>query len=456
MTPVIERPTSRPTRSAAGGQAVLQAAGWIEPAPYPIRVTALADGIVEAVHFLSGSAVGEGDVLATLVADDARLALDRARAAVGEAEASVAAARADVIASRETLDENVERIRAAAVAKASAAEIAARLELAKARLDEERARLVDDEYQYELRRDLRESGSISEAELVAARAGREARRASVQAAERQLEVLQAEVARAEAESLAASRALVLLTEERRAAAAAEAHLAMAKARLAEAVAAEAEADLRLARTVIRAPSKGVVMHRYVEPGSRLMSALDDPAGARVVDLYDPAQLQVRVDVPLAEVAKLQPGMPVEVIVDVLPNRTFRGELSIITGAADIQKNTLEVKVALLEVDPIVRPEMLARARFLSGGSTTAAAATGLYIPGRLAERVAAEKALLVVTGFDGREGTVTRRSVVPGEPAADGWLEVESGLNPGDLIITTDHRSVRPGSRVVVARGGEQ
>ena len=62
-------------------------------------------------------------------------------------------------------------------------------------------------------------------------------------------------------------------------------------------------------------------------------------------LYDPKRLQVRVDVPLADAAKVRVGQQAKVVVGVLPDRTFDGEVTRVVHEADIQRNTLQVKVA---------------------------------------------------------------------------------------------------------------
>jgi HlyD family secretion protein len=68
------------TTTTSSGAVVAQAPGWVEPAPYPIAASALTDGVVEEVLVLEGEQVRKGQVIARLVADDAKLALARAQA----------------------------------------------------------------------------------------------------------------------------------------------------------------------------------------------------------------------------------------------------------------------------------------------------------------------------------------------------------------------------------------
>src|SRR5438105_6703761 len=60
------------------GTPIFQAAGWIEPRPTPILVTALTEGVVEKLTVVEGQTIKEGHVVARLIQDDARLALEAA------------------------------------------------------------------------------------------------------------------------------------------------------------------------------------------------------------------------------------------------------------------------------------------------------------------------------------------------------------------------------------------
>ncbi len=54
------------------GTPLFQAAGWIEPRPTPIRVAALAPGVVERLLVVEDQAVKAGEPIAELVKQDAQ------------------------------------------------------------------------------------------------------------------------------------------------------------------------------------------------------------------------------------------------------------------------------------------------------------------------------------------------------------------------------------------------
>jgi HlyD family secretion protein len=112
-------------------------------------------------------------------------------------------------------------------------------------------------------------------------------------------------------------------------------------------------------TVVRSPIEGVVLERYVTPGTYI------PAGnPRIVSLYDPKDLQVRVDVRQENIAAVFVGQEVEVFTDVEPGRAYTGTVIRIEPLADFKKNTIQVKVKLHDPSEKLYPEMIARIRFM--------------------------------------------------------------------------------------------
>ena len=79
---------------------MVQAAGWIEPDPFYTQVTALAAGVVQDVLVQESAVVKAGDVVAHLVADDARLKLNDADAKLARARAELSKAEADLVAAQ--------------------------------------------------------------------------------------------------------------------------------------------------------------------------------------------------------------------------------------------------------------------------------------------------------------------------------------------------------------------
>ena len=350
----IDLPQSWPT---------VQAAGWLEAEPYGVASTALADGVVQDILVLEGDQVQAGQVIARLVDADARLAHERAVGELSKAQADLQMAEAELTRASADWDHPVDRDRSVEVAVAELAMARAELEKFPSELAREQALL--ERYEEELHRaeQASASGASTQIEVVVLRKNTQAQRAAVSATSMQKAVLQANVQRLEALLRAAQRNAELRIAERYAVTRAQAGVNRARGEIVETQAIVDEAQLRLERMTITAPISGFVQRRLKRPGDKVMLGMDDPHSSHLVHLYDPEKLQVRVDVPLADASHVRIGQQCEVVVEVLPDQAFKGEVILITHEADLQKNTLQVKVRVINPSPALRPEMLTRVKF---------------------------------------------------------------------------------------------
>ena len=396
VVPVVVRPHAASAEdadeaapaAAVGETTIVQASGWIEPAPYATTVPALTEGVVKEVLVLEGQRVEAGDVVARLIDDDARLTLRLVEAEFTEREAATAQAAA---------------ARAAAEARAAEAH------------DELRRK-----------RDLADSGTFTEA--------------TVARLELRVRGLEAEVAAAEAAeraTVAAQRTAQVMVDQ---------------------------AKLALARTEIRTPVAGVVLSRSVEPGTRLTMAGPGPGEAHesgIVRIYDPSNLQVRVDVPLADAAKVGIGSAARIVSESLPDQPFSGTVVRVVHEANIQRNTVQFKVAIENPAAALKPEMLVRVRILgsSGGSGEGSAMPSdaidsglmMLLPESALLEIREDSAAAWIVGRDARGRTVaTRRQLRLGSRHEDGFIEVVSGAGPTDRAIVDPPASLAEGARIRV------
>ena len=420
----------------------VQAPGWLEADPYTVAATALTDGVVAEVLVLEGDRVEQGQPVAELVRADAELALAAAEAELRAMQAAVESATATLAAAETEWNEPVERVRAVAAARAALDRSDAQIAQLPSLIAAERA--SSEQLGEELERVVlaRQSGAANEIEEVVARKKLEAALASLEALEQRGPILRAERDLAAAELVAAERAAALRTAERLSLDSARAELGRAMALRERAEVARDEAALRLERTVIMAPISGLVQTRLKYPGSKVMLSSDDPHSTHIVHLYDPERLQVRVDVPLADAAEITIGQACEVVVEILPDQVFRGEVIRITNQADLQKNTLQIKVRLIDPAPILKPEMLARVRILGGSSSSGAHAAvrpAVLVPESTIRDSDGNASVLTVRNRHAGTGVLVRVPVIVlGRDG--GWARVEGELRPGDLIAVDPPR----------------
>lgn len=447
LRPTVEVSVVRPRRAAeaetsAGTRAVvLQAAGWVEPDPFPIHVAALTAGVVEALLVQESDPVAAGDPVATLIDDDARIARDAAGAelAAARAEESAAEARARIAGERFEAALEVTEAEAAALADLESWKAAAALRRAAVAQGEARVALAEDELV--VQRELEAAGASGPLQVELAEAALEEARALLAGLSAEAERAAAEARRAAAVHGRAAAERELRFDDRLELELARSGLARARAQVRRAEAALEEAELRLERTTIRSPADGVVLERLTFPGMVLSV---ETVGHAVCSLYDPSSLRVRVDVPQAELGRLSVGQRVELDASSRPGRPYSGEVIRIVQQADIQKVTLQAHVRLADGDVLLRPEMLVQARFFGTGdpdATADAAGSGeVLIPARLVR----DGAVWVV---DGARAEAALRPVELGGRRGE-WVVVTRGLNLTDKLIDEGRAELEVGDRV--------
>ena len=141
---------------------------------------------------------------------------------------------------------------------------------------------------------------------------------------------------------------------------------------AEAVKLQAEiqtVEWQIQQTAVRAPVDGVLFERLANVGSYIYS----DSNREIASIYDPAKLQIWVDVNQRDVARLRVGQPVEVTLDAEPDKVFTGKVSRILPRASLSKNTIQAKITLNEATPNFRPDMSVKVTFLEKEGATSAA-----------------------------------------------------------------------------------
>lgn len=432
------------------GTPLFQAAGWIEPRPTPVLVPALAEGILAELLVVEGQEIEAGQAVARLIDTDAQLALEQAEADLALKAAELQNAQAELTAARLRLENPVhlqavlsEAESLLAKAETELARLPFLLEAARAKVEYARRNISG-----------KQAAGAALAERIVQKAQSEydasmAELKELQGREPQLE-REAQALRRRRDALA--RQLELLIDETRQVAEAEAQVKAAEARQRQARLAVQAARLRLDRMVVTAPSAGRVLSLVARPGSRVMGI--DPGGEQrastVITLYDPQMLQVRVDVRLDDVPLVQPGQPVQ-IETASAKEPIQGHVLYATSQANIQKNTLEVKVALTSPPPTIRPEMLVTATFLAP-ELPGARPEGSEEP----ERLLVPRQLVESSG-DGHavwiadpSGVADRRSVRLGSAGTDELVEVVEGLAPTDRLITSGRVGLTSGDRIII------
>jgi RND family efflux transporter MFP subunit len=127
-----------------------------------------------------------------------------------------------------------------------------------------------------------------------------------------------------------------------------------------------EAAVLLDYTHIRAPFDAVVLTKNADIGDIVtpLAATAD-AKAAVVTVADMNSLLAEVDVSESNISHVKVGQPCEIRLDAFPDARFPARVHMILPTADRSKASITVKVAFVERDPAVLPEMSAKVAFLA-------------------------------------------------------------------------------------------
>ena len=448
--PVTVVPVLTTSRAPQGeGQVVFQASGWIEPRPTAVRVAALATGVIDKLLVVEDQLVERDEPVAELVRDDAELASRVAVADLALREAELADARGQQKAADLRFKRPVHLEAPLGLAEAELAKIVTQLRL----LPFQRKRAEAD-LQF-ARKD--HAGKVA-AKGVVARVDVERSRAQLQRVEAkvseltdQAKALQVEQAAGRRRCDALREQLKLLVDETEARERARARVKAGEARVERSRVGVAKAKLRLERMTVVAPMAGRVFRLISEPGARIGSGMTQMAGhdgSTVVTMYRPESLQVRVDVRFENLPEVRLQQPVRINNPAL-KVPIAGRVLFISSMADIQKNTLEVKVEIDAPAKVFRPEMLVDITFLSTGNDADGRSRNEvsrhYLPRSLIRQDAAGQFVWLA---DQANNTARRVSVSVEGAVAGGLVEIRGELAMGARVIAGGGEGVVDGERI--------
>lgn len=198
---------------------------------------------------------------------------------------------------------------------------------------------------------------------------------------------------------------------------AQADYQVALAQAAASSAGAGQAGIAHGYTSVVAPYGGVVAARLVEVGEMVMP------GKPLMTGFDPSEMRVVVSVPQYQLTAI--GAKPEVMVEVPSlNRWIKAASSTVQPLADARTHSTQVRVYLPANEPGIYPGMFVRAHFVTGK------ANKLVVPASAVLHRGEVVAAYVVDD----KSVVHLRQIRVGETAAEGWVEVLSGLKAGEKV----------------------
>ena len=434
------------------GTPLFKAAGWIEPRPTPVRVAALAPGVVEELLVVEDQVLKKGDPVAEMVKDDARLAHDRALADLKLRYAELDESKSQLKAAMTRFEQPVHLSAGVKEAEASLAKIETEIKNLPFELQRANADLEALQKDYDGK--VSSKGVVAGVTIDIAKSKLDSAKAMAQELHNRDASLKKEQDALASRRDALKIQLRLLADETKAKEGASAQVKAAEARVEQAQVVVAQAKLQLDRMTITSPIDGRIFRLFAHPGARIGSGMTQMAGhdgSTVVTMYRPEMLQVRVDVRFEDIPKVGLNQPVEIDNPALP-ASLMGSVLFISSEADIQKNTLQVKVAIPNPPSVFKPEMLVDVTFLApkhlNRSEEPSKELKLYVPQQL---VQSDESGSFVWVADQSDGLARKTSVQTGNTGNSALVEITSGLTMTSRIIVNGTDGLYDGQRIIIS-----
>jgi membrane fusion protein (multidrug efflux system) len=305
------------------------------------QVAARVGGIITKVAVNDNQRVELGSVLVELDRRDYEVAVDKARAELADAEATAIAARSNVPITSTTAASNVTTARGSIVqAQGGIAGAERELDAARARLTTAQARVREAEANaakaardVERLRGLLAKDEVSQQQfdtlVVAAdaqKAGLDSARSQVAEAEAGIRVAESKVIQARAGAEQAHAELKTAETAPQQVSMTKARAAAADARVQQARANLAQAELNLQYATIKAPARGVISKKSLNPGQVVQPGQPLLALVQLDDVWVTANFKE------TQLKDVRAGQRATVTVDALGGRSFNGKVDSIAGA----------------------------------------------------------------------------------------------------------------------------
>jgi len=193
------------------------------------------------------------------------------------------------------------------------------------------------------------------------------------------------------------------------------------------------ASLELDYTQIRAPIDGVVAQRYIKLGNTVSE------GEPLFQVTSLDPLVAYLHVPEREYRNIEQGQPVGIEIDALTGDPMIAAVSRVSPIVDPQTGTFKITVEIVDKERRIKPGMFGRISVVYDVHENA-----LQVP-----RSAVVEDAGTVSVFVVEDDIATRRTVTTGF-GSRGMIEIVSGLEDGEQVVTVGQVSLKQDSKVTI------
>lgn len=207
-----------------------------------------------------------------------------------------------------------------------------------------------------------------------------------------------------------------------------------------------QAKLQLSYTTLSAPTSGAIAQVLAEVNENVGS------GTPIAVLTSSERAEVTVGIPEQLIAQIEEGQSAVVEFNAIPRETFDARVREVAVTATGAGTTFPVTVRLEEPVPGVRPGMAAEVSFTFSPTN---GRDRIVIPAFAVSEDPRGRFVYVANpvddGENGNRAVLERREVQVGDLTAEGELEILSGLEDGEYVVTAGVSRVRDGMEVEIS-----
>jgi membrane fusion protein (multidrug efflux system) len=191
------------------------------------------------------------------------------------------------------------------------------------------------------------------------------------------------------------------------------------------------------KKTIRAPFAGRLGVRLVNVGQTLN------AGEQIVSLQSLSPVYVDCYVPQQEVARLSAGLPVQISGDAIKADHIEGKITAISPEVDSATRNIRVEATFTNEDETLRPGMFVDVKILFPARKPV-----VSIPTSAVLYAPYGNSVYIVETTD--KGTTVRQQLVRLGVTQGDYVEVITGVNKGEEVVSTGAFKLRPGAQVII------
>lgn len=212
-----------------------------------------------------------------------------------------------------------------------------------------------------------------------------------------------------------------------------------KTQVEQAKVSEAIARKNLRDGNLYSPQSGVVGRRYLEPGANVMP------GNPVFNIMDISSLKVKAAIPEGEISAIHIGTKCLVKISALNDESFEGQVIEKSVAANPVSHTYDIKIKIDNAAGKIMPGMVCRTYLGDSGSSDKA---NIIVP---IKAVMVDYSGKRFVWLKDKQNRAVYKEVTLGSLAENG-VQIASGSQDGDELITAGYQNISNGTLVTVKK----